>query len=334
MTLTAHVAVFVFVHVAALAGTGLAFMLLSWLTLFDHPNERSSHVRPIPRGAGLMLTPIAVGVVGGIGLYGPNPPASAVAVAVLALALGLVSWFDDRRGLPVLLRLAAHVLAIAAALYVMRDAGPFLGGALPPELDLAVAGFLWLWFVNLFNFMDGIDGIAGTETAIVGFGAAVVAVLSGAAGGLSLIGVSFAAIATGFLWWNWPPAKIFLGDVGSIPLGFLLGWLLLLLAQQGQWAAALILPLYYLADATLTLARRILRREKFWRPHRQHFYQRAARGQMGHAGVTRAVLLAGIALVLCAAAAALDLTLWALAGAVLVVAALLYRLSRGAAASW
>ncbi|MCC7016463.1 MAG: glycosyl transferase [Rhodospirillales bacterium] len=321
------------VHVAAFAGAGLAFMLLSWLNLFDHPNERSSHVSPVPRGAGLVMTPVAAAAVAGIGLYGPKAPASAVAAAVLALALGLVSWLDDRRGLPVLVRLVAHAAAIAAALYVMRGAGPFLGGALPEWLDLAAAGFLWLWFVNLFNFMDGIDGIAGAETAVVGFGAAAVAALAGAAGGLSLIGVSLAAAATGFLWWNWPPAKIFLGDVGSIPLGFLLGWLLLLLAQQGQWAAAVILPLYYFADATLTLTGRILRREKFWRAHRQHFYQRAARGRMGHAGVTLAVLAAGIALVLAAIAAAQGWTPWALAAAGLVVAILLHRLSR-AAPSW
>lgn len=334
MTWTTHVAVFVMVHVAAFAGTGLAFMLLSWMSLFDHPNERSSHASPIPRGAGLVVTPVAACAVGGIGLYGPKAPASAVVIASLALVLGLLSWLDDRRGVPVLLRFAAHAGAIAAALYVMRAAGPFLGGALPPWLDLAAAGFLWLWFVNLFNFMDGVDGITGTETALVGFGAAAAAALAGAAGGISLIGVSLAAAATGFLWWNWPPAKIFLGDVGSIPLGFLLGWLLLLLAQEGQWAAALILPLYYLADATLTLIRRILRRERFWQAHRKHFYQRAARGRLGHAGVTRAVLAAGAVLVAAAAAAALGFTPWALAGAGLVVAALLHRLSRAAATSW
>ena len=333
MTWTTHVAVFVMVHVAAFAGTGLAFILLSWLSLFDHPNERSSHSGPIPRGAGLVVTPILAAAVGGIGFYGPNAPASALAVAGLALALGFVSWRDDRRGLPIPVRLVAQAGAIAAALYVMRDAGPFFGGALPPGLDLAAAGFLWLWFVNLFNFMDGIDGIAATETVLIGFGAAIVAALVGAVGGLSLIGVSFAAAATGFLWWNWPPAKIFLGDVGSIPLGFLLGWLLLLLAQQGQWAAALILPLYYLADATLTLAGRILRRERFWQAHRQHFYQRAARGTLGHAGVTLAVLAAGVVLIAAAAAAALGFTPWALGMAGLVVALLLHRLAR-AARSW
>ncbi len=327
-------AVFVMLHVAAFAGAGLAFMLLSWLNLFDHPNERSSHANPVPRGAGLVLTPVFALTVGGVGLYAPNPPASAVAVAAIVGALGVVFWFDDRRGLSIGFRLVAQIAAIAGALYVMRDLGPFFGGVFPPWLDRALAGFLWLWFTNLFNFMDGIDGISGVETAVIGAGAGVVAALTGAAGGLSLIGVALVAAATGFLWWNWQPAKIFLGDVGSVPLGFLLGWLLLLLAAHGQWAAALILPLYYFADATLTLMRRIVRREKFWRAHRQHFYQRAARGRLGHAGVALAVAACGGALILAAVAAAEGWTVPALIAAGVAVAALLYRLSRAAAVSW
>jgi UDP-N-acetylmuramyl pentapeptide phosphotransferase/UDP-N-acetylglucosamine-1-phosphate transferase len=282
----------------------------------------------------VILTPVLAAAVGGIGLYGPNPPLAALEIAVLALALGVVSWFDDRRGLPVWFRLVAQTAAIAAALNILRDAGSVFGDALPFWLDRALVGFLWLWFVNLFNFMDGIDGIAATETAVVGIGAAAVAALVGAAGGMSLVGIAFAAAATGFLWWNWHPAKIFLGDVASIPLGFLLGWLLLLLALAGQWAAALILPLYYLADATLTLTSRILRWEKFWQAHRQHFYQRAARGRLGHAGVTLAVAAGGVALILLAIAAAQGWSILALIAALLVVAALLVRLSRAGAVSW
>src|SRR3546814_9909535 len=103
------------------------------------------------------------------------------------------------------------------------------------------------------------------------------------------LGASIAAAAAGFLWWNWHPAKVFLGDVGSVPLGFMLGWLLLGLAAAGHWAPALILPLYYLADATITLACRALRRERVWRAHREHFYQRAVQRGRSHATVSRAV---------------------------------------------
>ncbi len=328
MSLTNHVAIFVMAHVAAYAGTGLAFMLLSWASFFDVPNERSSHSGPIPRGAGLALTPLAAAAVAGVGVKVAGAPPESMVVAGLAVALGVVSWIDDRRGLSAALRLAAHVAAVGYALYAMRDGGPFFGGLLPGPLDTAAAGFLWLWFVNLFNFMDGIDGIAATETAIIGAGAAVVAGFAGIVGGVSHLGIALAGLATGFLWWNWHPAKVFLGDVGSVPFGFVLGWLLLLLAAQGQWAAALILPLYYLADATVTLARRIVRREKFWRAHRQHFYQRAALGRLGHAGVVFAVLAAGGALIACAAAAARGWPWPALVIAVAAVAIMLRRLAR------
>lgn len=328
MDWTPHVAIFVMAYVAGFAGTGLAFMLLSWAAFFDVPNERSSHTGYVPRGAGVALTPILAVAVAGVGFKATGAPPESMIVAGLAVGLGVLSWIDDRRGLPVAVRLLAHAAAIAFTLYSMPAGGPFFGGLLPAEFDVALAGFLWLWFVNLFNFMDGIDGIAGTETALIGFGAAAVAALAGLGGGISFIGVAVAGAAFGFLWWNWPPAKVFLGDVGSVPLGFLLGWLLLLLAQRGQWAAALILPLYYWADATLTLVRRVVRREKFWQAHRQHFYQRAARGSLGHMGVVRLVLAAGTVLIACAAAAASGWTGPALAVAGVTVALLLIRLSR------
>ena len=108
------------------------------------------------------------------------------------------------------------------------------------------------------------------------------------------------AAAVGFLRWNWHPARIFLGDVGSVPLGYLLGALLLALAARGLWAPALILPLYYLADASLTLAGRVLRGERFWQAHRQHFYQRALGGRDDHAAVARLVLAGDAALIACA----------------------------------
>jgi UDP-N-acetylmuramyl pentapeptide phosphotransferase/UDP-N-acetylglucosamine-1-phosphate transferase len=182
---------------------------------------------------------------------------------------------------------------------------------------------MWLWFLNLFNFMDGIDGIAGGETAALGVGAASVAWLAALAPSVALYGLTAAAAALGFLWWNWHPARIFLGDVGSVPLGYLLAWLLLDLASHGAWAAALILPLYYVADASLTLLVRLLRGERVWRAHREHFYQRAAQGGLSHAQVVGAILLADAALVALAlwstaVPAALPLLLSALAVALLL----------------
>jgi UDP-N-acetylmuramyl pentapeptide phosphotransferase/UDP-N-acetylglucosamine-1-phosphate transferase len=176
--------------------------------------------------------------------------------------------------------------------------------------------------------MDGIDGIAGTESVVLGIGLALVFALGGALlpAGLSLL---VAAAALGFLVWNWQPARIFLGDVGSVPLGFLLGWLLLLAAAGGQWAAALILPGVYWADATLTLLRRGLRGERLWRPHREHFYQRAVQRGLGHGQVARRVGLAGACLIGLALLAGPLGAAAALAGALLLVAWLLRHLARG-----
>ena len=134
-------------------------------------------------------------------------------------------------------------------------------GWLPAALDMAAAALLWVWFVNLYNFMDGIDGIAGSETAAIGIGLALFAIAGiGNDPALAAPAAVIAAAAIGFLVWNWAPARIFLGDVGSVPLGYLLGFLLLAAASRGHWKLALILPLYFLADATITLLRRLAAR--------------------------------------------------------------------------
>jgi UDP-N-acetylmuramyl pentapeptide phosphotransferase/UDP-N-acetylglucosamine-1-phosphate transferase len=148
---------------------------------------------------------------------------------------------------------------------------------LPPAIVFAGLGLLWVWFVNLYNFMDGIDGITGVETAAIGLGVALVAALAIAPGELPLVpaGLALAGAGLGFLALNWSPARVFLGDVGSVPLGFLAGALLLALAASGQPAAAAILPAYHLTDATLTLLRRALAGEAVMQAHRSHAYQRA-----------------------------------------------------------
>ena len=167
------------------------------------------------------------------------------------------------------------------------------------------------------------------------FGNRGVALIAGLAGLMGLAGLAGApllpalllvAVAVGFLPWNWHPARIFLGDVGSVPPGFMLGWLLLDLAGRGAWAAALILPAYFLADATWTLARRALRGEAIWRAHREHFYQRAVHGGLSHAAAVRAVLACNAALVSCAALslAGTGATIAALCAAAVSVAALLW----------
>jgi len=278
---------------ASLAGTALALrIVLAWLRrrqILDHPNERSSHSRPTPRGGGLAVTPaILIGwaVLAATGLI----LSGQWIVMAGALVLLLLSWRDDRVSLSARTRLLVHLAAVAAGLLALPDKQMIFQGWLPIWADRAAAAFLWLWFLNLYNFMDGIDGITGIETLAI---AAGLYFLSPAPEQAAVVG----GAAAGFLLWNWHPAKIFLGDSGSVPLGYLLGWLLLRLAGEGLWAPALILPAYYLADATITLIRRGLRGEKVWQAHREHFYQRALRGGARHSRVVLLILMGDVGLV-------------------------------------
>ena len=274
------------------AGFGSAILtalMRDWLrrrAILDRPGERSSHVNPVPRGAGLAV--VAALIVAWLALAARDAmPPDAVAIALVTAALALLSFVDDLRGLPVAVRLAAHFIAALIALAFFPHDALVFQGLLPLPLDRAAAALLWVWFINLYNFMDGIDGITGVETVCIGLGIAAVSFVGG--NGLVAAALVAVAVAVGFLRFNWQPASVFLGDAGSVPLGYVMGWLLLVLARDGQWAPALILPLYYLADATVTLARRAQRGEAPWRAHRDHFYQRALRGN-DHAAVARLVL--------------------------------------------
>ena len=306
--------------------------VLGWLRkkqIMDMPNERSSHSLPTPRGGGLAVTPVCL--IGWLALLlsGYVLPGTGLAILGAALLLGL-SWIDDRQGLPAGRRLLVHLGACALGLAALSPDCLIFQGLLPFWIDRVIALLGYVWFVNLFNFMDGIDGISGTETACIAAGLALLAALDGRDYAIAQPVVLFAA-AMGFLFWNWHPAKLFLGDSGSVPLGYLLGWLLLDLAGQGHLAAALILPLYYLADATITLMRRLLRGEKVWQAHRTHFYQKALASGRGHAAVVRVILLANLVLL----ALALD-SVWmpwaATAAAAIAVAVLLRQLNRMAKA--
>lgn len=278
--------------------------------IMDLPNERSSHTLPTPRGGGLATTPVMVLAL----LALPDFRFLAVG-AVLLLA---ISWIDDRKGLPPLPRFATQALVVAAFLVLLPLEQLVFQGLLPAWADHALAGLCWLWFINLYNFMDGIDGITGIETISVGVGVALI-------GGTALAAPSLvvASVAAAFLLFNWHPAKLFLGDSGSVPFGYVLGGLLLLLAAQGQLIAALILPAYYIADATITIVHRALAGEKIWQAHRRHFYQRAVQGGKRHDQVALTIAGANVVLVACAVAAARGQLVWGGLAAVLVVAGLL-----------
>jgi UDP-N-acetylmuramyl pentapeptide phosphotransferase/UDP-N-acetylglucosamine-1-phosphate transferase len=308
---------------ATIVATRRVLAFLKQRQILDLPNERSSHKLPTPRGGGLATTPILAAITLALGWF--HASAGLGMLGLGALVLLAISWADDRKGLPPLPRFLCHACMIAAFLALVPARMTLFGDLLPLWADRLAAGIAWLWFVNLYNFMDGIDGITGIETASLGLGVALAASVASGLTMLDIIpaGLAVAAIGAGFLVFNWHPAKVFLGDSGSIPLGYVLGGLLLLLAMQGQLAAALILPGYYLADATITLARRALNGEKVWQAHRKHFYQRAVQGGKRHDQVSLAIL-AGNVLLGGAGVAAASGRLWeGVAAAIIAVAGLL-----------
>ena len=257
--------------------------------VLDHANERSLHSTPVPRTGGLA---IAAGVAGAYALGGVGVQGALLAAAGLAI----MSFVDDVISLPVLLRLVMHVAAAVAVLALMES-------RYEPMLFLAlVLGIAW--FANVFNFMDGSDGLAA-GMSVLGFGACAIAAYGDGVTALAVTCISISAASFAFLLFNFAPARIFMGDSGSIPLGFLAaavgveGW------REGLWELWFPVLVFspFLADATLTLAKRLWRREKVWEAHREHYYQRAIRMGFGHRNTALAeyVLMAacaGVALVI------------------------------------
>lgn len=335
MSFTADGLLFVVVGAAAWAATATALRFLDKRAILDRPNERSSHQKPTPRGGGIAVVPVIVAAWIIIGIAADASLFHWIVVA-LGGGLALVSWIDDVRDLHPAPRFLSHIAAVAIVLALLPNDLLIFQGWLPVALDRIAVGLAWVWFINLYNFMDGIDGITGVETMSLGIGLAVVAASSAAitAAGVSTatLGLSLAAAAAGFLIWNWHPARIFMGDVGSVPIGFLIGWLLIMTAAHGAWAAALILPAYYLADATITLIRRAGRLEPIWCAHREHFYQKAVGSKPIHDRVS--ITVGGLNLVLIAdATLSIQRPLLALSLAAAATTAILFLFSRMGRAS-
>jgi UDP-N-acetylmuramyl pentapeptide phosphotransferase/UDP-N-acetylglucosamine-1-phosphate transferase len=240
------------------------------------PNARSSHVIPTPQGGGIavLIATLLCAALSLVALTGPLGLVALAVPAIAALVLAVIGGIDDVRPLSARLRLVLQA-ACVAALVIWSDPVRLLPSVVPLGLERAILILAGLWWVNLVNFMDGIDWITVAE----GVPLAGALCLFGLWGHLPLPAILVAAALfgalLGFAPANRPVARLFLGDVGSLPIGLLTGWLLMELARSGALAAAILLPLYYLADATLTLLMRLRRRERVWEAHRSHFYQRA-----------------------------------------------------------
>jgi UDP-N-acetylmuramyl pentapeptide phosphotransferase/UDP-N-acetylglucosamine-1-phosphate transferase len=239
------------------------------------PNARSSHRVATPQGAGIAVIAATLVVAAAIMAWGGAVDLKIpVAVFGASLFIAIVGFADDVKSIPVLPRLLLQAAAVGAI--VLTASGDL---RIVPACPLWIErGLLWLaglWFVNLVNFMDGLDWMTVAEVVPVTGAMVVLGSLGEFPASPTIVAAALGGAMLGFAPFNRPVAKVFLGDVGSLPIGLLLGWCLLQLAYHQQFAAALLLPLYYLFDATATLLRRLARREPVWAAHRSHFYQRA-----------------------------------------------------------
>jgi Fuc2NAc and GlcNAc transferase len=309
----------------AVSWLGMAALLISatlmslWLTgavrtyalrraLLDIPNERSSHTMPTPRGGGLAIAltlAVGVAVLGLSGLLYKNVALALLGGGVLVAGIG---WLDDHRHVAPQWRFLVHMIAAVWALHWLGDFSSLTVGTMTWQLGwfgdlIAVVAIVWL--TNLYNFMDGIDGIAAVEAVTVGLGGAILLGWAGSPG-LAMVAALLAASCAGFLRWNWSPAKIFMGDIGSGLLGYCFA-IVALAAHNAEVLPAtvwLLLLGVFVMDATFTLIRRVIRGERWYTAHRSHAYQRMV--QLGYPHSRVSIGVAGLNLLLLLPAAILS----------------------------
>lgn len=323
-----------------LAAAALSYGLLLWLKplLARHtlakPNSRSSHKVPTPQGGGIavIVAVLLVATAGQIVL--DQEPAELTRLAIIFAAtvgLAFVGAIDDMRPLDPLPRLVLQIVAVAVVIATLPDQVrivPFL----PWWADRALLLVGGVWLVNVVNFMDGIDWMTVAEIVPVAGALGLFGLMGVLPPIATLVALALCGAMIGFAPFNRPVAQLFLGDVGSLPIGLLLSWLLAMLADTGHPAAALLLPLYYLADATITLLMRLSRGEQITQAHRSHFYQRALDGGLSVDRIVASVfavnmVLGALALAtVCIGSRSMDAA--ALAAGSVLVAALLMKFNR------
>ena len=321
----------------AYAATGLLKPLYARYAL-ARPNARSSHKAPTPQGGGIG---ILAAMLAGLLVFAWLPAGQALrspgylALAVAACLMSVVGALDDIVSLSIRPRLAAQFAAAGLGLWAALPLVPAGLSVWGMTLMLPVLLIGHVWFINLSNFMDGIDGISVAQFVPVAGTIAALSVLGVVPTADAAIAAALAGALLGFAPYNRHVARLFMGDAGSLAIGLIAGWLLLRLALAGQPAAALILPLYYLADATLTLGRRLLRGENVTQAHRTHFYQLATDLGWSVPAVTARIWWANAGLALAGIASVwfsgTPLKCLALAAAAAIVARLLTALSRAPA---
>jgi glycosyltransferase WbpL len=267
--------------------------------ILDVPNDRSLHSSPIPRGGGIGIALVTFGAI--IVLAGTSQLPANVAMALLGgVAVATIGWIDDKRGVSSLVRALVHFSAAAWAMYWLGGFQTIDVGA--GAIRLGSVGYLWgvltiVWLTNLYNFMDGIDGLAASEAVWVAAAGGVLLLAEGASG-LGIVALSICGGALGFLIRNWSPARIFMGDVASSLLGFLFAVIAIASERAGTlpFLAWMILLGVFVLDSTVTLLRRVAHGAKWYDAHRMHGYQRLVEAGWTHARVTSGVVVVNFAL--------------------------------------
>lgn len=309
---------------------GLTRMVIGYALrrgLMDMPNARSSHSIPTPRGGGLAV--VATTLIGVAILYGTGLLASrhAIGLVIAGAMVAIVGYVDDKRGLPPLPRFAVHIAASALVVFTLLWPATFGANEISTLTFMLICIVGCTWSINLFNFMDGIDGIAGSQAAFMSAASALLILPHHSIGIAMVLWITVGA-CIGFLVWNWPPAKIFMGDVGSGFLGLWLAALAMFLHAEGLQSiyTSIILNSVFVADASVTLMRRFASGKKWYEAHRSHAYQHLARRSRSHLRVTGLLWVLNISVVFPAALASErvgDSAAATIAGSVLAVFSLL-----------
>lgn len=284
--------------------TCLLVRILPYFGLLDIPNQRRAHKNVTPRGGGLAIVIMVTIAIIIYEYFFQVSSIGAIKILSILFVISMVSFLDDLIYIPIVIRLITHIVCSALAIILFVPPALLFHNELPPYLDFILSVIGLTAFLNIYNFLDGIDGITCSESIHLSITILILCYLKSdiiihvnliIALNIIILGSSIA-----FLLFNWQPAKIFLGDVGSISLGFLLGFSLLLISASSAhlFVASVIASLYYLADGGLTIIIRLINKEKIWQPHLKHFFQKAVQKGNSHKQVVSRVISCNLLLML------------------------------------
>ncbi|MFP3018440.1 MAG: UDP-phosphate alpha-N-acetylglucosaminyltransferase [Candidatus Tisiphia sp.] len=288
-----------------IATSFLTWLLISSLPSFgvvDIPDPRRVHSRITPRGGGLAIVIVVIIALIAYEYFSTKTLINSIKIVPLLLIISTISFLDDLISIPIFVRLIFHIICSTIAIFLFLSPVVLFHHELPLYIDFVLSIIGLIVFLNIYNFLDGIDGISGAESIHLSITILILCYLKSDIiiniNFIIVLNIIILACSIGFLIFNWHPAKIFLGDVGSISLGFLLGLCLLLISASSVhlFVASSIASLYYLADGGLTILIRLINKEKIWQPHLKHFFQKAVRNGKSHKEVVSRIIICNILL--------------------------------------